>query len=94
MKVPQSQDRQQILRELGRISRGPIVISFFSSLATDALKYTLKHAITRFVPPSRKPITPWQFTQDVRTAGLTVVRWIVPRPGFSMQWYAVLKHSL
>jgi SAM-dependent methyltransferase len=88
---PEPQVRQQLLRELGRISRGPIVISFFSLLATDAVKYTFKHAVSRFDWPSRKPISPWQFAHDVRRAGLTIARWIVPLPGFSMQWYAVLK---
>jgi len=89
---PEPQVRQQLLQELGRIAKGPIVISFFSTLATDALKYTLKHALSHFSAPSRKPISPWQFAEDARRAGLTVARWIVPLPGFSMQWYAVLRH--
>lgn len=89
---PEPQVRQQLLRELGRICKGPIVISFFSSLTTDAVKYTLKHALTRRAAPTRKPVSPWQFAQDTRQAGLTVARWIVPLPGFSMQWYAVLRH--
>jgi len=87
---PSSALRQQALRELARITAGPIVVSFFSSAATDALKYTLKYALKERSSPPRKPISPLQFAQDVRESGLKISRWIVPLPGFSMQWYVVL----
>ncbi len=88
---PDAQTRQKLLEELARICKGPIVLSFFSSLATDAVKYSLKYALLQ-TRPKRVHLAPWQLAQEARSAGLHVARWIPTLPGFSMQWYAVLQH--
>ena len=83
--------RQKALRELARISAGPIVVSFFSNVAADALKYYYKKHLKRQRITDRIPISPWQFAHDIDMSGLEIQRWILPRPMFSMQWYVQLK---
>jgi len=89
---PDSQTRQQALRELARICSGPIVVSFFSIAATDALKFLYKKYILNKTIQDRIPIGPRQFSKDIQACGLRIERWILPRPLLSMQWYVVLRH--
>lgn len=83
--------RQQALRELSRICSGPIVVSFFSTVATDALKFYYKKHIRHKPIKDRVPISPFTFAKDVRAAGLKITQWRMARPLMSMQWYAELK---
>ncbi|MBN1844162.1 MAG: methyltransferase domain-containing protein [Sedimentisphaerales bacterium] len=85
------QARQQALRELGRICSGPIVVSFFSMVATDALKYYFKKYVRRQFIRDRIPISPRQWARDVRSSGLRIEWWILSRPLLSMQWYVILR---
>jgi ubiquinone/menaquinone biosynthesis C-methylase UbiE len=91
-----SNTRQSALRELSRICSGPIVVSFFSTFATDALKHYYKKYIRREVIKDRIPISPFTFAKDIRAAGLKINRWYMARPLISKQWYVVLRseHSV
>jgi len=85
--------RRDALAELRRIARGPIVVSFFSSLTLNGgvfhvrNRFRLKHAIDRV------PIMPVTLAADARAAGLNVQQWLAPRPGISKQCYAVLRRA-
>lgn len=65
--------RIRALRELRRISRGPVIVSFFNAFSLGSVRFRLKHALRRSVPQDRKPIPAWAFLNDLRRAGLTPV---------------------
>jgi SAM-dependent methyltransferase len=88
---PKAEVRQQALKELRRICKGPIVVSFFCNLAYDALTFFLKNKIGHKQPNDRIPISCNTFAEDAQEAGLVVEKWIPMRPLISRQWYAVLK---
>ena len=88
---PEPQIRQKALRELARICSGPIVVSFFSNLATDALKFYFKKYIKCKPVRDRIPIFPTSFVKDIHQSGLKIEKWLFTRPLFSMQWYVVLR---
>lgn len=83
--------RRQGLRELSRICSGPIVVSFFSTVATDAVRFFVEKHIFRKEFKDRIPISPFTFLKDIRTAGLSVVKWLPSRSLISKQWYVVLR---
>lgn len=85
--------RRKALSELRRISRGPIVVSFFSTRSIDAVYFRLRNALRGKAPTDRIPISPADFEEDARAVGLQVARWIAPRPWVSKQCYAVLLRS-
>jgi hypothetical protein len=86
----ESKVRQDALRELKRVSRGPIVVSFFCNSSFDGVIFHVKDALRRRKATDRIPIPRTAFDQDVRAAGLKVTQWLPTRPGLSKQWYAVL----
>jgi len=88
---PEAEVRQQILKELRRICKGPIVVSFFCNLAFDAVTFFLKNIIQHKQPNDRIPINYKTFAKNAQEAGLVVAKWIPTRPLISRQWYAVLK---
>lgn len=83
--------RRAALAELKRICKGPIVVSFFSTVALDAVKFYFDKFIRRKVFTDRIPIAPWTFAADIRAAGLVARRWLMARPLISKQWYVVLE---
>ncbi len=86
------QARQAVLRELGRVCRGPVVVSFFNVLALDALKTWLQRKLGRHERNGRLARRgTWlkAFRDDVKAAGLRVDRTIPVRRFVSQQWYAV-----
>lgn len=85
--------RRRALAELSRVSRGPIVASFFSSATVDGVIHRLRYALRGREPTDRIPIPPVEFADDVRAAGLRVVRWIAPRRWVAKQLYAVLART-
>ncbi len=85
--------RRAALRELARICRGPMVVSFFRSLGIDAIRFHLKHAIRGSVPSDRIPIPLRDLRQDVRSAGLEIVAALPTRWGISPQWYVKLARA-
>ncbi len=83
--------RRRCLRELGRICRGPIVVSFFCESSLGAIVFRLRNWLRRRPPADRIPIPRRQFVADVEAAGLRVVRTMAARRWISKQWYAVLE---
>jgi len=85
--------RQRALRELARICRGPLVVSFFNSFALDALRSRLKHALQGTCPTDRIPIPMATFVADGCHAGLRVDRTVAVRYGISPLWLVVFRHA-
>lgn len=83
--------RQRCLRELSRICRGPLVVSFFCNLSFDAVSFHLRHWLAGRTAKDRIPIPRRAFVADAAAARLKVVRMMMARPGMSRQWYAVLE---
>lgn len=88
---PESEVRRRALKEIGRIARGPIIVSFFSTRSVDAIIFRLRRLFKRKPAMDRIPISPTVFEQDVLAAGLRISRFIAKRPGISMQCYAVIE---
>jgi len=61
--------RREALRELSRICKGPIAVSFYRSLSLSALRLRLVSAL-RGVVPGRKPIPLAAFREDLTAVGL------------------------
>jgi 2-polyprenyl-3-methyl-5-hydroxy-6-metoxy-1,4-benzoquinol methylase len=85
----ESEVRIRALRELRRISRGPVIVSFFNAFAIGSVRFQLKHAFRRSVPQDRVPIPAWSFLNDIRRAGLTPVSLHAVTWGISPLWHVV-----
>jgi 2-polyprenyl-3-methyl-5-hydroxy-6-metoxy-1,4-benzoquinol methylase len=85
----ESEIRIRALTELRRISRGPVIVSFFNAFALGAVRFHLKHALRRTVPLDRVPIAAWSFLNDVRRAGLRPVSLHAVTWGISPLWHVV-----
>jgi SAM-dependent methyltransferase len=85
--------RQQALRELGRITRGSLVVSFFNSFALDALRFRLRHAVRRTQPTDRIPIPIKRFAAEALGAGLVVERTVPVWFGISPLWCVVFRRA-
>lgn len=84
--------RTAVLREFGRICRGPIMVSFFNSFAIDAVRIRLKHRLRGTVATDRIPIPMATMLNDVRAAGLDVVAKRAVLWALSPMWYLVVKN--
>jgi len=85
----ESSTRQKALAELSRISRGPIIISFFNSFSLDD-KYTrLVNFLRGRTPTDRIPIPLKIFAAEIAGAELQVIDCIPVRYGISAHWYVV-----
>jgi ubiquinone/menaquinone biosynthesis C-methylase UbiE len=85
------QERQLALKELRRVSSGPIIVSFLCNWSLDAITYKIRRALRITRQRSCKPISVTTFAKDIRACGLVVERWIAMRPFISKRWYAVLR---
>jgi ubiquinone/menaquinone biosynthesis C-methylase UbiE len=85
-----SETRQQALRELRRISRGPIVVTFLNSFALDRITYWLKGVIRRQKRTTQLPIPYKTFASDIAAAGLRIDRKLAAHWGVSSRWFLVL----
>ena len=85
------QVRRKALRELNRVSRGPIVASLFCNASWDAVVFHVKDALRRKKAIDRIPISRRVFEADIDAAGMRTRRWMSIRPGLSKQWYAVME---
>jgi ubiquinone/menaquinone biosynthesis C-methylase UbiE len=83
--------RRTALSELARISKGPVVISYYSTHCLDAVTFRIKNGLRGRKPTDRVPIPPSVLAEDARASGLNVVREIRSRSIVSMQTYAVLE---
>lgn len=88
---PEPDARQQALKELARISRGPLVVSFFCTRAVDYWIRRIQQKLFGREVPHRVTIPYAAFARDVRAAGLRVERVEMARPYVSQQWYAILR---
>lgn len=79
--------RQRALSELARVSRGPVVVSFFCSFALSALKQRIVNAARGVVPADRVPISFRAFREDLEAAGLRADAVHPVRFGVSPQTY-------
>jgi 2-polyprenyl-3-methyl-5-hydroxy-6-metoxy-1,4-benzoquinol methylase len=82
--------RTAALAELRRISRGPVIVSFFNSMALDALVLGIRSFLRRRTPTDRIPISMSQFLADAGKAGLELDQAFPTRWGISPQWYVRL----
>ncbi len=89
----ESETRIAALQELKRISRGPVIVSFFNSFALDALKFRLKHKVRGTIPTDRIPIPLRTLEADIARAGLKVTRRLAVMWGLSPLWYVVLERK-
>jgi ubiquinone/menaquinone biosynthesis C-methylase UbiE len=87
---PEAEVRQQALKELRRICRSPIIVSFLCSLATDAVVPYVREALLNGRRRGCVPIGLSTFARDVHESGLVVKKWIPMRPFISTRWYALL----
>ena len=91
----ESATRVAALKELRRISKGPVAVSFFNSFAIDAVRFRLKQAFRKRVLGGRKvrndrlPISMTGFLSDMREAGLDVYQTVPVLYGVSPMWYVV-----
>ncbi len=85
----ESSTRLRALKELRRISRGPVIISFFNSFALDAAYRKLVNKARGRTPRDRIPIPYPVFHGELLTTGFRVQRKIAVRWGISPHWYVV-----
>lgn len=83
--------RVQAMKELGRISRGPVVLSFFNAATWGALRTRIKDRLRRGERKDRLPIPLELIVDEARRAGLELVESIPSRGRMSPQWYVVLR---
>ncbi|MBX3461742.1 MAG: class I SAM-dependent methyltransferase [Planctomycetes bacterium] len=70
--IPTADERRDILRELARVTRGPIVVSFFDAGSLQHLRRLLRRALGK-TPSGRGAIRRRAFFAEARAAGLEVV---------------------
>ena len=90
---PEPHIRQRALKELRRICRGPIILSFLCSFALDEVTSRASDRIRGRKPHGCRAIDCTTFANDARQAGLVVKKWIPVRPVISRRWYAVLERD-
>lgn len=83
--------RRRCLRELSRICRGPLIVSFFCNFSLDAVSFHLRNRLRRKAATDRIPIPLRTFVGDAAAARLKVTGMMMVRPGLSRQWYARLE---
>ncbi len=78
------------LKELSRISRDRLVISFFCSLSIDAITFHLRNILRGRKSNDRIPIPYSTMKSECEQAGLRVASVHPMRAGISRQWYLKL----
>jgi SAM-dependent methyltransferase len=86
-RVGSSDLRIEALRELRRISRGPVIVSFCNAFSLGALQ--LGTARKRIDSGRRIPVPVWAFLNDLRRAGLNPVERHAVLWGISPLWHIV-----
>ena len=85
-----SETRRRGLKELRRICRGPIIVTFLNSYALDRYGSSLKATLRRRKLVSQLPIRFTTFAADVAAAGLKIDRKIAAHWGISSRWFLTL----
>ena len=86
----EAETRRKALRELRRICRGPIVVTFLNSFALDRATAWLKARIRGRKPQNQRPIPFRTFAADIEAAGLQIDKKIAAHWGISSRWFLVL----
>lgn len=85
----ESGTRLRALGELRRISRGPVILSFFNSFALDAVYRRLRDKVRGRTRRDRIPIPYSTFRAELLAAGFRIQGKIAVRWGISPHWYVV-----
>jgi SAM-dependent methyltransferase len=83
--------RRRALAELMRVSKGPLVVSYFSNFALSALRFHLKNRLSGRPRNDRVPIWFHVLEQDLEAVGLGCSGTFAVRPGLSPQTYLRLE---
>jgi ubiquinone/menaquinone biosynthesis C-methylase UbiE len=83
----ESEVRVTALRELRRICRGPIVISFFCSQSISSASFLIKNRFRRIPATDRVPVSFKKISADIAAAGLAVELRTATKPLLGKQWY-------
>lgn len=86
--IESSEERVRILRELGRVSRGPVVLSFFHSVSLQHLRRLLRRRQSR-----RVAVRLATLRDELHAAGLTLVKQQPLRRFVSEQWLLLVRRS-
>lgn len=93
---PTSEIRQKALRELVRVTKERIIVSYFSNVALSSARFHLKNYLRNKKPNDRVPIWPSVMLADAAATGLKIEKSFPIRYGLSPQTYLKLssKHPL
>lgn len=87
---PAAETRRRALQELARVTKGPIIVSFFNSYSLSAGLKALKNLLMRKKQTDRKSIPFTVFKADIKAAGLKIQNVYYTRFGLSPQTYVKL----
>jgi hypothetical protein len=87
----ESTTRTRALAELRRISRGPVIVSFFDSATLGAKTRSLMNLLRGRTPKGRRPIPMAAMLADARAAGLALDGVFRTRGRISPQTYIRLR---
>ncbi len=90
---PEPELRQAALRELARICRGPIVVSFFDLWTVDGIRNYASLCCRRPLYWDRCPVSRSRIVSEAEVVGLNVERFLSTRPLISPQTYAVFRRA-
>jgi hypothetical protein len=88
--IPTAEERRRILAELRRVSRGPVLLSFFHSVSLQHARRCLARRL--YKARSGRSAVRWQdFAEDLRVAGLEVVATRPLARFISEQWLVLAR---
>ncbi len=85
------ESRQAILKELRRIAKHFVIVSFFHNASWDAMTFWMKHFFRGTAPTDRIPQKLTTLKQDIDAAGLELIEVKHPRKFISKQCYLLLR---
>jgi len=86
-------DRTKALQELARISKGPVVVSFFNSCSVSTLFKRISKAIRGKKMNDRVPIPISRIVKEAESVGLHVLYKTACCWGISPHWYIIFSKS-
>lgn len=87
---PASESRRAALKELARVSQGPVIVSFFNSNSLSAWWSKIRNTLRNKKPVDRQPIPFQDFKKDIAACGLKIQKTYYTRFGISPQTYVKL----
>lgn len=88
---PTAELRRNALRELARVTDGPIVVSFFNSYSLSAFLTKIKNIVRNKKKQDRFSIPLSALKQDIEAVGLTITGYYYTFFGISPQMYVKLR---